>query len=158
MLIRSIRSFRSMRMLPVSLIISLFLLLLLLREESFGVRGERPNVLFIMSDDLRTDLSIYGRRHVISPNFERLAKRGVVFDYAYNQLSVCFPSRHSLLTSVRPDTTGIHTWTDGQLPFLDSLFSVMVRNNYHSAGVGKLFHHPRNGSSEFPDGRWDGFW
>ena len=93
-----------------------------------------------------------------SPNFERLAKRGVVFDYAYNQLSVCFPSRHSLLTSIRPDTTGIHTWTDSQLPYLDSIFSVMVRNKYHSAGIGKLFHHAHNGTAEFPDGRWDGYW
>jgi len=114
------------------------------------VKG-RPNVLFMMSDDLRTDLSIYGRKHVISPNFERLAKRGVVFDRAYNQLAVCFPSRHSLLTSIRPDSTQIHTWTDGQLPYLDGLFSVFVRNGYHSTGIGKLFHHPRNGTSEFPD-------
>lgn len=122
------------------------------------VHTDRPNVLFMMSDDLRTDLSIYGREHIISPNFERLAKRAVVFDYAYNQLAVCFPSRHSLLTSIRPDTSRIHTWTDGQLPYLDSLFSILVRNKYHSAGVGKLFHHPHNGSAEFPDGRWDGYW
>ena len=119
---------------------------------------DRPNVLFMISDDLRTDLSIYGRKHIISPNFDRLAKRAVVFDKAYNQLSVCFPSRHSLLTGIRPDTTHIHTWTDGQLPFLDSLFSILVRNGYHSAGIGKLFHHPHNGTAEFPDGRWDGFW
>lgn len=145
-------------MLFVGLIMCWLLLLGQLVDEGDGREDDRPNVLYIMSDDLRTDLSVYGRKHVISPNFDRLAKRGVVFDFAYNQLSVCFPSRHSLLTSVRPDTTGIHTWTDGQLPFLDSLFSVLVRNNYHSAGVGKLFHHPRNGSSEFPDGRWDGFW
>ena len=127
-------------------------------ELEVTVTLDRPNVLFMMSDDLRTDLSIYGRKHIISPNFERLAKRAVIFDYAYNQLSVCFPSRHSMLTSIRPDTTRIHTWTDGQLPYLDSLFSVLVRNKYHSAGVGKLFHHPHNGSAEFPDGRWDGFW
>lgn len=35
---------------------------------------------------------------------------------------------------------------------------MLVRENYLSAGVGKLFHHPRNGSSEFPNGRWDGGW
>jgi len=118
----------------------------------------RPNIIFIMSDDLRTDLSIYNRKHIISPNFERLARRAVVFDRAYNQLPVCFPSRHSMLTGLRPDSLGIHTWTDGQLPYLDTLFSVLVRNRYHSAGLGKLFHHPHNGSSEFPDGRWDGYW
>jgi arylsulfatase A-like enzyme len=70
------------------------------------VHNESLNVIFIMSDDLRTDLSIYGRKHIISPNFERLAKRSVVFDKAYNQLPVCFPSRHSMLTGLRPDTIG----------------------------------------------------
>ena len=117
---------------------------------------EKPNVLFLMSDDLRPELSIYGRKHVISPNFERLANRGVVFDLAYSQLPVCFPSRHSMLTSMRPDTTGILTWTDAQLPYLDNLMTVLVRNNYNSAGVGKLFHHPHTHKSEYTHGRWDG--
>ena len=116
------------------------------------------NVIFIMTDDLRPELSIYGRKHIISPNFERLARKSVVFDRAYNQLAVCFPSRHSLLTGMRPDTPGIHTWTDAQNTNMDSLFNILVRNEYYSAGIGKLFHHPRNGSHEFPDGRWDGLW
>ena len=59
---------------------------------------------------------------------------------------------------MRPDTPQIHTWTDGQNTRMDSLFSILVRSNYSSAGIGKLFHHPRNGSQEFPDGRWDGDW
>jgi arylsulfatase A-like enzyme len=145
------------------ILIALLIYLVFLNSAFNSSYGENqqtslPNLLFLMSDDLRTDLSIYNRKHIISPNFERLAKRSIIFDKAYNQLAVCFPSRHSMLTGIRPDTTGIHTWTDGQLPFLDSLFSILVRNNYHSAGIGKLFHHPHNGSNEFPDGRWDGYW
>jgi hypothetical protein len=43
----------------------------------------QSNLLMIMFDDLRPELSIYGRDHMITPNFERLAKRSVIFDYAY---------------------------------------------------------------------------
>ena len=117
--------------------------------EYVGTPGEKKNLLFIMSDDLRPELSVYGRKHVHSPNFDRLAKRGVTFDRVYNQVPVCFPSRHSLLTGLRPDTTGILTWTDAQMPFLDTLMSILVRNQYYSAGFGKLFHHPHNKSAEY---------
>ena len=41
----------------------------------------KTNFLFIMFDDLRPELSIYGNNHMITPNFERLAKKSVVFDY-----------------------------------------------------------------------------
>ena len=58
------------------------------------------NLVFIMFDDLRPELSIYGRHHMITPNFERLAKKSVVFDYAFSQISVCNPSRDSLLTGI----------------------------------------------------------
>ena len=62
---------------------------------------KQTNLLFIMYDDLRPELSIYGRDHMITPNFERLAKRSVVFDYAFSQISVCNPSRDSMLTGLR---------------------------------------------------------
>jgi iduronate 2-sulfatase len=102
----------------------------------FTDRGYIPptNVVFMMADDLRTELSCYGRTHVISPNFDRLSRHGVTFNHAYNQVPVCFPSRHSLLTGLRPDTLQIQTWTDRQHPYIDSLFSVLVRANYYSAG------------------------
>ena len=66
----------------------------------------QKNVLFIMYDDLRPQLSIYGKKYMHTPNFERLASRSVVFDNAFCQIAVCSPSRNSLLTSRRPDTTG----------------------------------------------------
>ena len=79
----------------------LFLLTLLIGYV-YSNKNEFPhkstNLLFIMFDDLRPELSIYGRHHMITPNFERLAKRSVVFDNAISQISVCNPSRDSLLT------------------------------------------------------------
>ena len=79
----------------------------LLLSIAFQSEG-KTNVLFIMYDDLRTELSIYGRKHMITPNFDRLAAKSVVFDYAFCQIAVCNPSRDSLLTGLRPDTVGTY--------------------------------------------------
>ena len=58
------------------------------------------NLLFIMFDDLRPELSVYNQHHMITPNFERLANRSVIFDKAFCQIAVCNPSRDSLLTGI----------------------------------------------------------
>ncbi len=66
----------------------------------------RPNVLLIMSEDMRPELPSYGNLGVIAPNLERLARRSVTFDLVLSQVSVCAPSRASMLTGLRPDTLG----------------------------------------------------
>ena len=68
---------------------------------------ERPNVLFIAIDDLRPVLGCYGDDLAITPNIDRLAQRGTVFERAYCQQAVCGPSRLSLMTGRRPDTTRV---------------------------------------------------
>ena len=63
-------------------------------------KNEKLNVLFIMTDDLNCDLGSYGHPQVISPNIDKLASQGVLFENAHNQYPLCGPSRASFMTSM----------------------------------------------------------
>jgi iduronate 2-sulfatase len=102
------------------------------------------NILFIVSDDLNNHLGTYGHPLVKTPNLDRLAKRGVRFDHAYNQYPLCSPSRVSVLTGLRPDTTGVYdlkTLFRDRIPTVTTLPEFFKQNGYFSARVGKIFHY-----------------
>jgi arylsulfatase len=70
-------------------------------------QAESPNFIFVITDDISAgDLSLYGNEFVQTPNLERLAQTGLVFDHAHNSTSSCSPSRCSIITGRYPHNTG----------------------------------------------------
>jgi arylsulfatase A-like enzyme len=103
----------------------------------------RPNVLFFAVDDLRPEFGAYGHSYIHSPNLDRLAARGMTFNRAYCQQAVCSPSRSSLLTGTRPDTTRVwdlETHFRKALPEVVALPQHFKQNGYFVQGMGKLYH------------------
>ncbi|NQT87339.1 sulfatase-like hydrolase/transferase, partial [bacterium] len=105
--------------------------------------ARRTNVLFIAVDDLRPELGCYGNRHIKTPNMDRLATSGVTFTRAYCQQAVCNPSRASLMTGLRPDSTRVWdlvTHFRDTIPDVVTLPQHFKQHGYTALGMGKIYH------------------
>lgn len=103
----------------------------------------RLNVLLIVADDLRDTVGCYGNTMVKTPNIDRLAERGVLFQRAYAQYPVCNPSRTSFLTGLRCEETGVvgnNTHFRSKLPDIVTLPQMVRQRGYYTAAYGKIFH------------------
>lgn len=101
------------------------------------------NVLMIAVDDLRPEAGAYGVPLIQTPHIDALARRGTVFTQAYCQQAVCSPSRTSLLTGRRPDTTKIYelqTHFRATIPDVVTLPEHFKRHGYHTQGFSKIYH------------------
>ena len=101
------------------------------------------NVLFIVVDDLRPMLGCYGHPEMHTPNIDRLALQGTLFNRAYCQYPVCNPSRTSMLTGLRPETTRVFINSTGfreMLPNAVTLPQHFKMSGYHTQSVGKIAH------------------
>ena len=120
----------------------LFLILCLLLTAQ-QLHAARPNVLFIIVDDLTTTLSCYGNTHVHTPAMDALAARGVRFEHAYTQFALCNPSRCSFLTGCYPEKTSVMDLTTSlrkALPDVVTLPQHFKDHGYTTGRVGKVFH------------------
>jgi len=109
--------------------------------------AERPDILMIAIDDLRPMLGCYGDPHIRTPNIDRLAKRGFVFERAYCQVAVCGPSRLSLMTGLRPDSVGVFRNRPQDViafrqrrPDAISLARWLKEHGYQTQSFGKIYH------------------
>ena len=116
-----------------------------------GISCKKMNVLFLVSDDLRPELGAYLgsdfpspiHPKIYTPNIDALANKSLLLKRAHVQLAVCSPSRASLLTGRRPDTTRVHDlihyWrkVGGNFTTIPQYFK---ENGYITAGMGKVFH------------------
>jgi len=110
----------------------------------FAANGKKMNVLFIPVDDLRPELGCYGFPHIISPNLDKLASEGLIFDHAYCQQAVCGASRASLHSGLRPDTSGIfgnNQPLSQVVPDIVTLPHQFKKNGYETVMLGKIYHH-----------------
>ncbi len=121
----------------------LSVVIVLWASSAHAAEARRPNVLFLMVDDLRPELGCYGTKLVKTPNLDALARAGVRFERAYCQYPLCNPSRSSLLTGRHPTTTGVLdnlTWFGANHPDFVSLPAHFKANGYAALRTGKIFH------------------
>ena len=112
--------------------------------------ADKPNVLFIVVDDLRPELGCYGNKIIKSPSIDRIATRGTLFNHAYCSQAVCSPSRTALLTGLRPDMTRVwdlETHFRVAQPDCITLPQYFKANGYWCAALSKVYH------AGFEDGR-----
>ena len=122
------------------------LLLLNITGNVSAQTSEKPNVLFIMLDDLNDYVGFLGGHpQVKTPNMDRLAKQGTVFTNAHTNAPICAPSRASLLTGIYPHVSNNYwffEWTKNEvLKDVKTLPKHLSDNGYNSFGTGKMMHH-----------------
>ena len=112
-------------------------------QQEAAPADDRMNVLFIASDDLCSAMNAFGDPRVQTPNLDRLARLGVVFNRAYNQSPLSGPSRASIMTGCRPDRTGVHDLSGKfryAMPDAVTLPQLFKNNGYYTVRVGKIYH------------------
>ena len=133
-----------------------FLTLSALVQAAFAADA-RPNVLFIAVDDLRPELGCYGKSQIKSPNIDRLAKGGMVFEQAYCMVPTCGASRASLLTGIRPARhrfINYLAWAEKDAPGITTLNTQFKQNGYYTVSLGKVFHHPTDNAQGWSEPAW----
>lgn len=109
-----------------------------------GIAAEKTNVLFLICDDLNCDIGSYGHPQVKTPNIDRLAERGVLFENAHCQYALCGPSRASFMTGLYPDQTLIHSnsiYIREHTPNVKTIPQMFRDDGYYATRIGKLYHY-----------------
>ncbi len=106
---------------------------------------KKTNILFLAIDDLRPEIGAYGSKIAITPNLDKFAADGLLFNKAYCQEPICSPSRASLMTGARPETIGVienFTYFRDVNPDIITLAQHFKDNGYETVHTGKIYHKP----------------
>ena len=143
--------------LPIRSIVLLFTILCTVSYTAQN-NSEKPNVLFIMVDDLNDWVGAFGgNQQAITPNIDALAANSTIFKNAYCSAPLCNPSRTSILTGYRPSTTGVYGNSEvfrAEKGFENTvtLPQYFQKNGYKTAAAGKIFHSPMGSKKEPKEG------
>lgn len=106
--------------------------------------AEKPNVLFLICDDLNCDIGCYDHPLVQTPNIDTLAARGVRFPNAYCQFPLCGPSRASFMTGLYPDQSLVKRnaiYIREHVPNVNTMSQMFRDAGYFATRVGKIYHY-----------------
>jgi len=127
----------------IVLFVSLVFFISCSSQNEQDANSSQPNILFIMVDDLKTELGCYGKAHIVSPNIDKLAEKGLLFNRAYVQNPVCGASRASILSGLRPTINRFWDYKsmiDEDAPGTTTLPQQFKENGYYTLSNGKIFH------------------
>ena len=120
-------------------------------------RSDKPNVLFLVVDDLRPQLGCYGRKQMHSPNIDRLAAEGVLFERSFCMVPTCGASRASLMSGIRPARNRFVNYqarADEDVPNASTLNTHFKNNGYYTVSNGKVFHYPADNAVGWSEPAW----
>lgn len=109
---------------------------------------DKPNVIMIVLDDLNDYLGVMdGHPQALTPNLDKLAGEGILFENAHSNAPVCAPSRSSFMSGILPGTSqnyGFEKWTNNAVLKNCKTISVLaMENGYQAYQTGKVQHHPK---------------
>ncbi len=105
--------------------------------------AKRPNILFLIVDDMRPQMTCYGEKNMVTPHIDALAAQSVMFRSNYCQQAICSPSRTSLLTGCRPDTTQVYDLVKYFRDFIPNVVTLpeqFKKHGYFTQSIGKVYH------------------
>ena len=107
------------------------------------IKASKPNILMIIVDDLRPQLGCYGHKETYSPNIDRIAAEGTLFENAYVQVPVCGASRASLMTGLYPTADRFVTYYSSvniDAPEIIDIPGHLKSHGYSTTSNGKIYH------------------
>jgi len=118
-----------------------------------GEAQEKKNVLFIIADDLNCYLGSYGHSLAKTPNIDRLAEEGLLFENAYCNFPLCGPSRASMMTGLYPDQNNVKRnaiLIRDRVPDAVTMTQVFMKSGYAATRIGKIYHYNNPGDIGTP--------